>query len=369
MFINDLLMPDFMPVSCHPTTGALQGKRSSELRDPTAMRNSTGLWFMSRILLLLLTVCLWDAGATAAAESPHFLEARQRHENKEYLLAMLAAEKAVQEDGENPGHRYLYGAILAELKQFSDAEAHLRKAVALDGQKAEYLYQLGRVLLEQSHQAVIRRGMSAGVRMSRSEAVDAEGLALLERAVELDGDLLAARVRLGRAYTDQNRFLETLEQFRAVAGADPRYPEIHSYLAVLYLKMGRVIQAIQALQAEVEYYPDNAMARLDLGDLLLQLAQPRVALRHLLAAERKSPETPDLHYALARTYRALDQPGKALASARKCVDLAPEAPAPRYLLAQLHRRNGQSDLARRELAIAERLRNRQSATYRPPKAD
>ena len=366
--MNYLLMPDVLPVSHHPTTGLLQAKRSSELRNPAAMRNSTGLWFIRRISFLLLTACLSSAGA-AVAESPHYLEARKRYENKEYLLAMLAAEKAVREDGENAGHRYLYGAVLAELQQYSDAEAHLRKAVTLDGQNAEYLYQLGRVLLEQSQQAVIRRGMSAGVRMSRSEAVDAEGLALLERAVELDGGLLAARVRLGRAYTDQNRFLETLEQFRAVAGADPRYPEIHSYLAVLYLKMGRVIQAIQALQAEVEYYPDNAMARLDLGDLLLQLAQPRVALRHLLAAEQKRPETPDLHYALAKTYRALDQPGKALAAARKCVELAPEAPAPRFLLAQLHRRSGQSELARRELATAERLRNRQSATYRPPKAD
>ena len=333
------------------------------------MRNCTGLRFVYRLLLLLLTACLCDVGTVGAAESPHYLEARKRYEGKEYLLAMLAAERAVQEDGENAGHRYLYGAVLAELKQFSDAEAHLRKAVALDGQKAEYLYQLGRVLLEQSQQAVIRRGMSAGVRMSRSEAVDAEGLALLERAVELDGGHLAARVRLGRAYTDQNRFLETLEQFRSVAEADLRYPEIHSYLAVLYLKMGRVIQAIQALQAEVEHYPDNAMARLDLGDLLLQLAQPRVALRHLLAAERESPETPDLHYALAKAYRALDQPGKALDSARKCVELAPDAVAPRYLLAQLHRRNGQPDLARQEMAAAERLRNRQAATYRPPKAD
>ena len=362
-------MPDVAAVSRHPTAGLLQGKRSSELRNPAAMRDSTGLWSMSRILLFLLTVCLCDSGVAGVTESPHYLEARQRYENKEYLLAMLSAEKAVQEDGENAGHRYLYGAVLAELKQFSDAEAHLRKAVALDGQKAEYLYQLGRVLLEQSHQAVVRRGMSAGVSMSRSEAIDSEGVTLLERAVKLDGGHLAARVRLGRAYTDQNRYLETLEQFQAVAEADSRYPEIHSYLAVLHLKMGRVIQAIQALQTEVEFYPDNAMARLDLGDLLLQLAQPRVALRHLLAAERESPETPDLHYALAKTYRALDQPGKALASARKCVDLAPEAPAPRYLLAQLHRRNGQPDLARRELATAERLRSRQSATYRPPKAD
>ena len=266
-------------------------------------------------------------------------------------------EKAVREDGENARHRYLYGAVLAELKQYSDAETQLRKAVALEGQNAETLYQLGRVLLEQSQEAVIGQSMSAGVRLSRSEAIDSEGLAILERAVELDGGHLEARVRLGRAYTDQNRYLETLEQFQAVADADPRYPAIHSYLAVLYLKMGRVIQAIRELQTEVEFFPDNAMARLDLGDLLLQLAQPRLALKHLLAAEQESPDTPDLHYALARAYRALGQPGKALASASKCVDLAPDTLPPRYLLAQLYRRNGQSDLARRELSTAERLRN------------
>lgn len=336
------------------------GGPSADRRWPNPRWAGAFLWTIAAISGLV------TAGWT---QSAHYREARERFDKGEFLLAMLAAEKAVREDGENAGHRYLYGAVLAELKQFSDAEAHLRKAVALDGRNPEYLYRLGQVLLEQSRQAVIRRGMGAGVRMSRSETIDSEGLALLERAVELEGGHLAARVRLGRAYTDQNRFLETLEQFQAVAEADPRYPEIHSYLAVLYLKMGRVIQAIQALQTEVEFYPDNAMARLDLGDLLLQLAQPRVALRHLLAAEQKSPETPDLHYALAKTYGALDQPAKALASARKCVDLAPEALAPRYLLAQLHRRNGQPDLARRELTAAERLRSRQSATYRPPKAD
>ena len=308
-------------------------------------------------------------GLAQASDSAHYLEAKERYEKKEYLLAMLAAEKAVREDGEKAGHRYLYGAVLAELKQFSDAETHLRKAVALEGQNAEYLYQLGRVLLEQSQEAVIRRGMSSGVRISRSEAIDSEGTAALERAVELNGDHLEARVRLGRVYTDQNRYDKTLEQFQAVADRNPRYPEIHSYLAVLYLKMGRVIQAIQELQTEIGYYPDNAMARLDLGDLLLQLAQPRLALRHLLAVEQESPETPDLHYALARAYRALGQLGKALASARKCVDLAPNSPAPRFLLAQFYRRNGQSDLARRELSAAESLKNQQAATYRPPKAD
>lgn len=324
---------------------------------------------MSQIFLLFLTACPFNFGVAWASESSHYLEAKERYQKKEYLLAMLAAEKAVQEDGENASHRYLYGAVLAVLKQFSDAETHLRKAISLEPQNAESLYQLGLVLLEQSKEAVIRRGMSAGLRLSRSETIDPEGLGFLERAVDLNPDHLEARVRLARTYTDQNRYKESLDQFKAVAAKDPRYPDIHSHLAVLYMKMGRVIQAIQELQTEVDFYPDNAMARLDLGDLLLQLAQPKLALEHLLEAEKKSPRTPDLHYAIARAFHAMGQPKKALASARKCVELSPNSPAPRYLLAQLYRQSGQSDLAHLELSSAERLRNQLAATYRPPKAN
>ncbi len=324
---------------------------------------------MIQLFLFFFTASLFNFGVARASESPRYLEAQERYQKKEYLLAMLAAEKAVQEDGENANHRYLYGAVLAALKQFSDAESHLRKAVALEPQNAESLYQLGLVLLEQSKEAVIRRGMSSGLRLSRSEAIDPEGVGVLERAVELDADHLEARVRLARAYTDQNRYDEALEQFKAVADRDPQYPDIHSHLAVLYLKMGQVTQAIQELKTEVGFYPDNAMARLDLGDLLLQLAQPKLALKHLLVVERKSPETPDLHYALARTYHALGRFKNATASARKCVELAPNSPAPRYLLAQLYRQSGRSDWARQELSTAERLRNQLAETYRPPKAN
>ena len=307
-------------------------------------------------------------GNILLAESIHYFEAKKKFDKGEYLLAMLAAQRALKEDGEQAGYRYLYGVILTELKQFSEAEIHLRKAVSLEPANAEFQYRLGTALLDQGQIVMKLRSMRVGLHLSRSEGIDPEGLKVLEKTVELDSNHLEARIRLGKAYTDQNRFDETLVQFKAVAQKAPRYPQIHSHLAVLYLELGMAIKAIQELAIEVSYYPDNAMAHLDLGDLLLQLAQPKLALNHLLAAKEKSPDTPDLHYALAKAYRSLKQPKKALASALKCVALSPQSPSPRYLLSQLYHQNNQTDLARKELSIADKLKNQLTSTYRPPRA-
>jgi predicted CXXCH cytochrome family protein len=82
--------------------------------------------------ILLGLVCLLCSGGPLQAQSPAYLEARQKYERQEYLAAMLPARQAVEEDGGNAAYRHLYGAILLKLKQYSEAEEHLRQAVALD---------------------------------------------------------------------------------------------------------------------------------------------------------------------------------------------------------------------------------------------
>ena len=58
----------------------------------------------------LAVVLLW--AVQLGAQSADYLEAKERYERKEYLLAMLAAQKAVQQDGENADYRHLYGMTL-----------------------------------------------------------------------------------------------------------------------------------------------------------------------------------------------------------------------------------------------------------------
>lgn len=88
--------------------------------------------------ILLGLVSLLRTALSLQAQSPAYLEARQKYERQEYLAAMLSAQRAVEENGGNAAYRHLYGAVLLKLKQYSEAEEHLRQAVALDPQNGQY---------------------------------------------------------------------------------------------------------------------------------------------------------------------------------------------------------------------------------------
>lgn len=88
--------------------------------------------------MLLGIVWLLCSGSLLQAQSPAYLEARQKYERQEYLAAMLPAQKAVEEDGGNAAYRHLFGVILLKLKQYSEAEVELRRAVALEPRNRQY---------------------------------------------------------------------------------------------------------------------------------------------------------------------------------------------------------------------------------------
>lgn len=321
-------------------------------------KQRAGSLFAARVLGGLL--CL--AGMHHASDNSSYLEARKKFEAKEYLLAMLAAQKAVEDNPDQASHRHLYGLVLMELKQFNDSKVHLNKAVALEPDNAEFQYSLGATLVQEKKERLAPGASDERLlllwRIFPVPVVgtEEETLQALKRAVELDPNHLEARLHLGRTYYEQSRHDLALQQFRAIAKRDPNYPWIHYHLSVLLGDMGAVQDAIQALETEVEQYPDHWYARLELGELVEKTGRLQSALRHLLQAEKERPANPDLHYALAKVYRGLGETEKAIASARECIELDSGFIDAYYLVGQLYRESGQPERSRTAIERFERLR-------------
>ena len=336
------------------------GNPTADRRWVNPRRAGVFLWAFAGLLGLV------TAGWT---QSAHYREARERFDKGEFLLAMLAAQKAVEEDGDKAEHLHLYGAVLLELKQYSEAEQHLRKAVASEPDRAEFQLSLGELLLARTMEAAIFKETRSGVGQPRMRNVDPEGLKALERAVALDPDLLKARLRLGRGYYDLNRHDLALEQFQAIARKNPRYPWIHSSLAVIYMNAGAVDSAVQALQTELRNYPDHYSARLELGEALLKSGDTAQAVEHLLQLEEEDVSPADrvsLNHSLAKAHRDLGRLEKALAASRRALELDPDFPDGHYLLAQLYKQTGQPELARRQMDTFRRVqREKRQRTLGP----
>jgi len=308
-------------------------------------------------LILPMLLCCLARGLDA--QSLSYLEAQKRYEKKEYLAAMLAAQKAVQEDGNNAEYRHLYGSVLLEMKQFTEAEENLRKAVALNPNQADYQYSLGALLLQQKFEAAIARQLSLGEKKPRAWLIDAEGVRSLERAVELDPNHLKARLYLGRMYYEQNRHDRAMEQFDFIVKKDPRYPWVHSHRAVIHMNAGTVQDAIQELKTELQFHRAHTSARLDLGEAYLKAGKPGLALEQFEAAATEDPEMlslPALHYGLGKAYRDLGQAEKGIASLRRCTELNPSFPDAHYLLGRLYRETGQTEAAQIEMEKFEKLK-------------
>ncbi|MEX2302058.1 MAG: tetratricopeptide repeat protein [Bryobacterales bacterium] len=273
-------------------------------------------------------------GETAAAVTPlqRACELGPRFGAAHYALAM--AYRDLGEDAKAKRHLALYAqdqyggpvapdALLEEVKALkTGANVHLRRGVDLE--------KAGRV---------------------------ADAIAEHEKAVELDPEIVQARINLVILYGRLGNFEKANEHYQAALDTGAPHAELHYNFGVLAFGKGKVQEAKAAfaraielnpqyaaahnnlgfiVQAEgrldeaerhfriaIENQPNHRLARFHLGRLLAQKQRPKEAIAQFeKTLEPVDEQTPQFLYALAAAYDMVGERAKALEYAHRAQKLA-----------------------------------------------
>ena len=290
-------------------------------------------------LHVLAMVVLW-VGPQLLAQSEDYRRALASFRDKRYLEALVRIQQAVAAEDDKAAYYLLQGEVYSALRQFSDAEASLRRAVELEPDLARAHFQLAVLFLRDNK---YRRAATA-----------------LERVAAVEPGNLRARLLLASVYCLQlNLDSLALQQFAAVAEADPRYPALQFGLGRLLFRQGRDGEAVERFRSELESHPEHAEARFHLAKALLRMGRGEEVVDHLQALRGKKVDQAELHFFLAKTYHRLKQPVKAIEALLQGIDLKPDFPDAHYLLARLYLETGRPRDARRQMDRFEEIRDRE----------
>ena len=119
--------------------------------------------------------------------------------------------------------------------------------------------------------------------------------------------------------------------------------------------------ALPMLRREVELFPDNGEAHLEIAFDILERGNPSEALASARTAARLLPESPWSHFALGRALLATGSVDEAVAELERASALGPEARDVYVALAQAYARAGRTADVERTRATLQRLDAAQGA--------
>jgi tetratricopeptide (TPR) repeat protein len=187
---------------------------------------------------------------------------------------------------------------------------------------------------------------------------NAQAVALLRKAIQLDPKFAMAYARIGYAYSVTDFLPEKGLPFLAKAFelSDRLTAKDRLYVTAWYAIARRDYPgAIRTLQRIVEQYPNEIEAYTRLARLLNREERPQETLAVVRRALAVDPDYPDLYNVLGVCYLGLERYDEAIAAHQRYVQLAPEEPNAHDSLGMSYQQSGSygQALAEYNAALAE----------------
>jgi tetratricopeptide (TPR) repeat protein len=190
-----------------------------------------------------------------------------------------------------------------------------------------------------------------------SRAETAAGSQSTERLLATFPNSARAHQTRGQGYYRTKMIPEAVREYEQAIAIRPDLPGLHLELGEIYAGRAEWPRAEEQFRAETTLQPGSAEAAFRLGDALAQQGKMKEAADQLRRSEALRPNMPETLYAMGRALAAADPSAaeQALTSVLKIEQNSPLAAQADLLLASIHRKQGKSALASREMEDYRRI--------------
>jgi len=216
---------------------------------------------------------------------------------REYLL-----RRALEFDGANPDVVYEMGALLQQLKRPREALPYFERHLDMVSDDQQTLVQIGKCRADlgqfKEAEAVLRRAVALSndavgeynlgyvlEQVGRTEEAERQ----YERALALNPGLASAQTNLGTALAARGRFAEAAAHLAEAVRLEPGDAAARNNLGALLLQQRQLDAAAVQFRLALELNPDHADAHANLGSALAQQGAYDEALRQFDEALRIDP--------------------------------------------------------------------------------
>ena len=191
------------------------------------------------------------------------------------------------------------GKLVDAQKAFQDAIANMG-----DAPKADYHYQLGRVIIAQAE--------AVGVSQADREAKYKEAIAAFQEAIKLDPSHYRAYYHVGKLYDRLDQPVQADEAFRKAIEVNARFVDSFVDLGNMYIDYGHANVGLAVLDAGVQVNDKNASMWNGLGRAYSKLNRHQEAVDAFKKAKAIDPDRVDVLYGLGKSYAELRMRAEAL---------------------------------------------------------
>jgi len=164
---------------------------------------------------------------------------------------------------------------------------------------------------------------------------------------------------LGQGYYTAKMFSEAEKEYELAITQRPDLPGLHLELGEIYAATSDWANAEEQFRAEAKLQPGSSEAAYRLGSALLEEGKMKEATEELRHSDSLRPDMPETLYALGRTL-AVSAPEAAEVPLGRVIALEKQTPLAGQaylLLASIHRKQGKTEEAAREVAEYKRIQN------------